>query len=321
MIKLARSIAKEQSRIQAVLERETAELPSSVRPVAQHVLGAGGKRIRPLLTILSGRLFGSRHEDIYTLAAAVEFFHVATLLHDDVLDSALTRRGSAAAHTVFGVVPSILAGDAMLAHAACVISRMGDARLTRCIGETILNTASGEVEEFARLGDVALPHEAYLRIITGKTAWALRAACELAALRAGADDEAVAAVAGFGLELGVAFQIVDDALDIAPEKVTGKPAGGDLRERKCTPLSRMYWESLPPAEAKRFAARFRDGDFSGAELEAVVGAMRAAGLDNKVRVLAEEHLDRARAALLKLPAGKERDVMALLPDFVRDRNT
>jgi octaprenyl-diphosphate synthase len=197
---------------------------------------------------------------------------------------------------------------------------MGDARLTACIGEAIVHTASGEVEEFVQQGNIALEHERYLEIITGKTAWTLRAACELAALRAGADGEGVAAVAAFGLELGIAFQIVDDAIDIAPENVTGKPAGGDLRERKGTPLSRLYWESLPPEEAGRFASSFREGGFSEEEIASIIKRMRRGGLDRQVRDMAEKHLTNARNSLYRLPAGPDRDLMAALPDFVRDRS-
>ena len=320
MQQLAQALIEEQPRINAVLDREVAALPALVRPVAAHVLGAGGKRLRPLLAILMARVFGGQSDDIYSLACAVELFHVATLLHDDILDCAAIRRGSAAAHTVFGPVPTTLAGDALLATAAHMVARQGDARLTACFAEAIVHTTAGELAEFTHQGDIALPHAVYLEIITGKTAWALRASCELAALRLGASEEEVAAAAAFGQELGIAFQMVDDALDIAPEKETGKPAGGDLRERKCTPLSRFYWEGLSPAEAAGFAERFAKGAFSDAELSGIIAKMKEQGLDERTRVLAEEHLARAQQALSRLPEGPGRDLLALMPEYVRTRN-
>lgn len=320
MQQLAQALFEEQPHINAVLDREVAALPALVRPVAAHVLGAGGKRLRPLLAILMARVFGARHDDIYSLACAVELFHVATLLHDDILDCAATRRGAAAAHMVFGPVPTTLAGDALLATAAHMVARQGDARLTACFAEAIVHTTAGELAEFTHQGTIALPHAVYLEIITGKTAWALRASCELAALRLGAKAPEVAAAAAFGQELGIAFQIVDDALDIAPEEETGKPAGGDLRERKCTPLSRFYWESLSPADAESFAARFAAGSFSEAEVSAIIAGMRKQGLVERTRALAEEHLAKAQQALSLLPEGPGRDLLALMPEYVRTRN-
>lgn len=321
MHRLAWFLKKEQPRINAVLDREVSALPELVRPVASHVLDAGGKRLRPMLAILMGQALRFTHEDVYSLACAVEMFHAATLLHDDILDGADKRRGRAASHTVFGVVPTTLAGDALLAAAAHMVARQGDARLTACFAEAIVRTTAGELAEFTYQGDIALSHERYLEIITGKTAWVLRAACELAALRAGADEATTAAAADFGRELGIAFQMVDDALDIAPAEETGKPAGGDLRERKCTPLARFYWESLSKDEAERFAASFNAGSFSDAELAGIITAMRAQSLDERVRDLARGHLTKAEEALALLPQGPARDMLALLPDYVATRRS
>lgn len=320
MVSLVSVLRKEQPRINAVLEEEIAALPASARDVARHTLSAGGKRLRPLLAVYMGRLFGCGHPDIYAMAAAIEFLHVASLLHDDVLDNATTRRGVLAAHTVYTPTVAILGGDVMLAHAAGMVARLGDPFISIQFAEAVAQTAVGEIDEFNNLGDAALPYEKYLAIITGKTAWNLRIACELPAHRAGAKEEEVRAAADFGLELGLAFQIVDDALDIAPSKDTGKPSGGDLRERKCTPLTRLYLDSLPAGEKAAFTEKFRTGSFSEGEIDAVIRTMREKGMDKQTRNMAEPHLKRAKEALARLPAGKERDILALVPEFIKNRD-
>ncbi|SBW03366.1 Polyprenyl synthetase [uncultured delta proteobacterium] len=319
MLSLVSVLREEQPRINAVLEKEIAALPASARDVARHTLAAGGKRLRPMLAVTMGRLFGCDHPDIYAMAAAIEFLHVASLLHDDVLDNATTRRGIVAAHTVYTPTVAILGGDVMLAHAAGMVAKLGDSFISIQFAEAVSQTAVGEIDEFNNLGDVMLPYEKYLAIITGKTAWNLRIACELPAHRAGAGEEQVKAAAAFGQELGLAFQIVDDALDIAPSKDTGKPSGGDLRERKCTPLTRFYMDSLPENEAKAFAEKFKTGSFTEAEIEAIIRTMREKGMDKQTRDLAEPHLARAKEALAKLPANKERKILEQVPDFIKTR--
>ena len=319
MLSLARVLREEQPRISAVLEKEVNALPESVRPIARHTLNAGGKRLRPLLAVYMGRLFGCDHPHIYSIAAAIEFFHVATLVHDDVLDNATTRRGALAAHTVFTPTMAILGGDAMLAHAARMVARIGDTFITQEFAEAVVRTATGEIDEFAHQGNINLSHEAYLSMITGKTAWPLKVSCQLPAYFSGATQEQVEAAATFGLELGIAFQIVDDALDIAPSEDTGKPSGGDLRERKCTPLTRFYLEALSPEDAAIFAKKFAAGTLSDDEIAGVIKTMRDKNLDEKTRDLAETHLEAARKALMLMPDNKERKVLSLVPGFIKNR--
>jgi octaprenyl-diphosphate synthase len=319
MLDITRVLREEQPRISAVLEREVNRLPASVRPIAGHTLQAGGKRLRPLLAVYMGRLFGCDHPDIYTLAAAIEFVHVATLIHDDVLDNAATRRGIPATHKVYTPLEAILGGDAMLAHAALIVAGIGDAYISQRFAEAVVRIAAGEIDEFGRQGNLQFDYQAYLAMITGKTAWCLNAACRIPAHYAGASPEQVEAAATFGQELGIAFQIVDDALDIAPSADTGKPSGGDLRERKCTPLTTFYLETLAPEEAAVFAEKFTAGSFSDKDIEEITKAMRAKGLEGKTRELAETHLARAREALALLPDNKERAVLALVPEFIKRR--
>jgi octaprenyl-diphosphate synthase len=163
------------------------------------------------------------------------------------------------------------------------------------------------------------PPEVYHEIITGKTAWLIRASCEMGALRAGADPRGTASAAQYGLELGLAFQLVDDALDFAPPDKTGKPACGDLREGKLTPPLRLYREQLAPDERAAFDAAFCSGGLDDAAAQAVGARIRELGLDAKGRELADAHLETARAALRGLPDAPERFLLEDMLAYVRDR--
>lgn len=319
MQELKHALAGEQDALNAALARHIAELPMAARPVAEHVFAAGGKRIRPFLTVMTGRAFGSCADGLYSLGAAVEMLHAATLLHDDILDNATLRRGKPAAHTVFAPTPVILAGDALLAKALLIVASFGDTRLTGCISLAVMRTAEGQIAEFARLRDPDVSHTDYLAMVTGKTAWLLRASCELGALYAGASGRQVEQAAAFGLELGVAFQMVDDALDVSPEEQTGKPRGGDIREGKMTPPLRLYVDSLDPERAAEFKARFASGSLTADDAAAVCEAVCAGGFAERTREMAAERLGLAAAALRDFPESPERVVLRQIVDYVGSR--
>lgn len=312
-------LAPELIPVNAALDRALSGLPEPVRDVARHSFESGGKRLRPLLTVLMARLCGHAGDDIYDLAVTMEMLHTATLLHDDVLDNADTRRGRPAAHVRFGVTPTILAGDALLAHANALVASFGDPRLCGCFSEATVRTAAGEIMEIASQRNVNLPAEDYEEIIRGKTAWLIRASCRMGALRAGAPDDMVEAASAYGENVGMAFQLVDDALDFAPESVTGKPTGGDLREGKLTPPLRLYRLDLDENGRVAFDAAFVAGMMSGNDAEDVAARIRAAGYDARTRQEADRYLDLAREALLRLPDGSERNVLMQMADLVRDR--
>ena len=320
MQELVQTLQREQPRFNAALQEHLEQMPPLARPAAAHVLDAGGKRLRPLLTVLTGRALGCEHEDLYTLGIAVEILHAATLLHDDILDNAPLRRGKPAAHTLFGTAPIILAGDVMLAKALLMVSSLGDARMTVCISEAVMRTVAGEMEEFDSLRNLELGESAYESMVTGKTAWMLRARCELGALRAGASPLQVAAAASFGLELGIAFQMVDDALDFYPAEKTGKPTGGDLREGKVTPPLLLYLASLPEPERVAFRQKFAENALSDAEMDAAATAIYSGGFADQARDLAVVHLEKARAALMILPEGPERVLLEQAVEFILRRD-
>lgn len=323
MTTLRTFIAQEQPHINAALTEAIAELPPSVAPISRYAFENGGKRLRPLLTVLFARLLGYGEGDIYRLAAAMEMFHVATLLHDDVMDNASLRRGHAATHKRFGVTETILAGDALLAKGNQIVARFGDPRLSAATSEAIAMTANGEILEIANQGKHDDTLETYTDIIAGKTAWMIRTACDIGALRAQGTAGQIENAAAYGFNLGMAFQIVDDALDFAPSSRTGKPEGGDVREGKLTPPIFFYAESLPPAEKERFFAAFASQSLSDAEVGRIIETVRAQGFDAKTRGIADAYLGKAQDALAVLssglPGSVHADILASLIGYVRDR--
>ncbi len=313
-------LTAEQPRINATLEQEVSRLNRLVQPVATHVLKAGGKRLRPLLALLTARALGYTQDDIYPLACSVELLHSATLLHDDIIDDADLRRGLPSAHTQFGTTRTVLAGDALLAQANSIVARYGDPRLTACIADAITATVTGEIAEIEYLRSTDHTQDTYIDIIKGKTAFLIQASCSLGGMRAGADSSQLEAVATFGLNLGIAFQIVDDALDFAPStKDIGKPVAGDLREGKLTPPLLMYRDSLNAKDRKSFVTHFEAGTLTEQSVCAIATAIREQGLDARTRELADSYLGKAQEALAVLPDVVERELLAQTVAYVRNR--
>lgn len=321
MQELLEYLTLKQPQINATLAAETAQLNALVQPVVSHVLTAGGKRLRPLLTLLTAATLGYTDDDIYPLACSVELLHSATLMHDDIIDDAELRRGKPAAHTQFGNTKTVLAGDVLLAQANLVVARYNDSRLTQCIAEAIVETATGEIEEIEYLHSTNHSQQTYIDIIKGKTAFLLQASCIMGAIKAGGSDEQIAAASDFGMNLGIAFQIVDDALDFAVStKSIGKPVAGDLREGKLTPPLLMYLNILEGAERDDFVTKFEAGTFSEEEICFVAKQIRGLGLDDATRELADSYLDKAQQALEILPACPERKILLQTLDYVKSRS-
>lgn len=319
MIKLLSLVRKEQGKIDALLRDISQSLPPLSQPIAKHILEAGGKRLRPILSILSGRICGQDSEDLYIVGASIEMIHAATLLHDDILDNASLRRGSPAAHTIFKPGDVILAGDIMLAKAMDLINELNKTPLSSAIAKAVINTAEGQISESANLHNPELNYDKYLEIITGKTAWLLRASCEAGAIAIDADKKHVEAIGNFGLELGRAFQLVDDALDYSPTQKTGKPSGGDLLEGKMTPPLVFYMESLAGEELKAFKGKFSEASFSPDEVQKLCPAIYELG-SKKTRDLAMEHVRKGISYLDELPDNKDRNLLKKVSEYIISRN-
>ena len=218
--------------IVAQMNSEVALIPQ----IAAHIVAAGGKRLRPLLTLATARMCGygegSRH---VKLAACVEFIHTATLLHDDVVDESVLRRGLASANAVFGNKASVLVGDFLFARAFELMVQDGSLEVLAILSKAAATIAEGEVLQLATQHDLATTEERYLDVVRGKTAALFGAACQVGAVVAGRGSAEEQALADYGMGLGIAFQLVDDALDYAANQETlGKTVGDDFREGKIT---------------------------------------------------------------------------------------
>lgn len=313
--------AVELPKVDTYLRKALKDLSPYVLPTASHVLEAGGKRLRPLLTILTAKALGRTGDDVLPLACSLELLHAATLLHDDILDRAELRRGKPSAHTLFGQTHTILAGDALLALANTMVAEYGLPALTVCLSRAILYTVTGEIQEIAHIRDVGFSRDTYMEIITGKTACLIQAACQAGAILAGAAPEAVRAASQFGLNLGVAFQLVDDALDYtSPKEISGKPRGADLREGKLTLPLILLLENMEPGRKETFTKSFRENTLPSEMVDSILEEVAAGGHAEATRDLAAHYLDTARQCLGGFPESTETSLLAAALDGMARRD-
>jgi octaprenyl-diphosphate synthase len=219
--------------------------------ITDHIIHSGGKRIRPLLLIIAADLCGYHGDRRFTIAAVMEFLHTASLLHDDVIDHAETRRGRTAANKIWGNPASVLVGDYLYSQAFKLMVDDGDPAVQRLLTQAAITMVEGETTQLIKCGDTTITEEEYIRVIEQKTAILISASCGAGALLAHAPDTHVAALNNFGLNLGVAFQVTDDTLDyVAEEEEFGKAIGMDLKEGKITlPLIRALANCTPEEKA------------------------------------------------------------------------
>ncbi len=306
--------------INSSLEAGIQGLHPLVLPVAEHVLEAGGKRLRPLLCRLVSTALGHDPESGIPLGCALEYLHSATLLHDDILDGAELRRGRQAAHKVFGFRKTILTGDALLALANRLIADYDIPRLMSCASAAIVETASGEILEIASAGQPSLTRDEYLEIIRGKTAFLIQASCQCGAILAKAGHDVEEGAKAYGLNLGIAFQLVDDALDYSvPSESTGKPSGGDLREGKITLPLILLLETLDPVRRKEILSKVTSGSLAPEEAKWLIREIKRLDLPEQTRAEASKYLELAREGLALFPASIHKELLQDILHYVQTR--
>ncbi|MBW1859742.1 MAG: polyprenyl synthetase family protein, partial [Deltaproteobacteria bacterium] len=206
-----------------------------VSQVAKYIMFSGGKRIRPLLMVLSARLCGYKGDYDKTLSVVFEYLHAATLLHDDVVDDADVRRGNPVAHSIWGAPATVLVGDFLLARSIAIAAETDSVPIIDVLAHTTAQMSEGEIHQLLHRGDLATGETDYMEIIGRKTAFLIQSACRVGALLAEAPAEQVEALSEYGYSLGISFQMADDLLDYtADTAVLGKPIGTDLKEGKLT---------------------------------------------------------------------------------------
>ena len=305
--------APEMAAMDALIRQRLASDVVLINQVAEYIIGAGGKRLRPMLLLLASGALGHRGPDAHQLAAVVEFIHTATLLHDDVVDESDLRRGRKTANAVWGNAASVLVGDFLYSRSFQLMVELDRLEVMRILADTTNTIAEGEVLQLLHVRNPDTDEAAYLRVIERKTAILFAAATRLGALLADADGRTQQALHDYGLALGYAFQIADDVLDYASDAATmGKNLGDDLAEGKATlPLIHAIRHS-DTATAERLRAIVQEGD-AGAMPE-VLSAIRATGGLDYSRERARHYAAMAEQALDGLP---ESDALAALRGLAR----
>jgi len=285
--------------------------------LAQHLVGAGGKRLRPLLTVSAAQLCGYEGTSHHKLAAAVEFIHSATLLHDDVVDESDLRRGKKPANLIWGNSASILVGDFLFARAFNLMVETNSMEALGILSHASSVIAEGEVQQLAALRNLAMTEADYLRVIEAKTAALFAAATEVAPVIAERPTAEREALREYGLKLGLAFQLVDDALDYGGmESALGKSVGDDFREGKMTlPVIRCL-ETATEDEKAFWRRVIVDHDQQEVDLEKAVSMLRASGALEKTIDLAKQYSADAAKSLDVFEASALRDTLQSLAGFV-----
>ena len=318
---LSALLAEDMAAVNATIrQRMASEHAPRIPEVTAHLVEAGGKRLRPLLTLAAARMLGYQGIDHVKLAATVEFIHTATLLHDDVVDESQRRRGRPTANLLWDNKSSVLVGDYLFSRSFQLMVETGSLRVLDILANASATIAEGEVLQLTAAQDLRTDEDIYLRVVRGKTAALFAAASEVGGVIAGAGEDQVAALRQYGDALGIAFQIVDDMLDYGgADSVIGKNTGDDFRERKLTlplikavaradPEERAFWQRVIERNDQR------DGDLAHAmailQRHDAIAACRADALAWAAR---------ASSALDNLPAHPLRQILSELAGFVVSR--
>jgi octaprenyl-diphosphate synthase len=317
---LAALVENDLNAVDSVLHRRMTSEVGLIPQLSAHLVDSGGKRLRPLITLAAARLYGYSGEAHLMLAGAVEFIHTATLLHDDVVDESALRRGRAAANVIWGNKPSVLVGDFLFSRAFQLMVDAGSLPVLGILSNAAAVIAEGEVMQLRSARNLNTSESDYLKVITAKTAALFSAAAQSGAMIAGAAPAQAAALSEYGLNLGIAFQLVDDALDYSGRQaVMGKAVGDDFREYKVTlpvilaaaradETERRFWKKTIEVGVQE------EGDLSRAIELLDRGGALAETIERARRYAAE-----ARAALASCPDGEIKSALADIAEFVVER--
>jgi octaprenyl-diphosphate synthase len=314
-------VEKDLAAIETALDQSLNPHVGLVRDVAGHLIFSGGKRIRPLLNVLSARLCGYKDPFIYPFSTIVEFLHTATLLHDDVVDGADLRRGKPVAHTLYGAPVTVLVGDFLLARGLSIAAKTGNPEIIRVIADITENMCQGEIQQLVKKGDTSLTEAEYMDVIQRKTGFLIQGACETGALIAGAPSETSKSLARFGYHVGMVFQIADDLLDYtADTRDLGKTVGADLREGKLTLPVIHALQKATPKDRKWIKRLIGHPDFTDVEFARLKDRLNHyGGIDYAVTV-AGTHVADAAKILGAFPPSETRDTLGMIAEYTLARH-
>jgi len=311
--------AAEMTRVNELIRGRLGSDVLLINQISEHIVAAGGKRLRPMLTVIAARAMGYQGTGHHQLAAIIEFIHTSTLLHDDVVDESDLRRGRKTANALWGNAPSVLVGDFLYSRSFQLMVELDSMPVMRVLADATNQIAEGEVLQLLHVGNPDTSESDYLRVIERKTAVLFAAATRLSAMLAGADKGMQQDLADYGMNLGLAFQIADDVLDYtADADALGKNLGDDLAEGKATLPVIHALANASPAERPRLEQIIREGDSSA--LPEVLAAIRSSGSLEYSRQTAERYALAAETALASLPAGEWNNALRALTRYAIDRN-
>jgi len=292
-----------------------------VSDIVRYALLGAGKRIRPLLFVLSSQLCGYKGKDVYRLSTLFEYVHAATLLHEDVLDNADLRRSKPSVRQVWGNSAAVLGGDFLYSTASAIALECRNLELIRVLSDVLKRMVEGQFLELEHTHDWRITKAQYLEIITAKTAALMGAACTSGAMVAGADEKTMQRLGEFGLDLGIAFQLMDDLLDYTSSKeVFGKPVGKDLKEGKITLPLVHYVSELEKAEVERLAELFKSQKANDQDYEDLIRRVRTHGAIERVRSEASEYVARAANLINLFPNSPFKQGLLELGGYILTRH-
>jgi len=308
-------------KVEELFEEQVRSDVALVGEIGRYIREGGGKRIRPALLLLACRLCGYRGERAILLASVVEFIHTATLLHDDIIDQATVRRGRRSVNSRWGNDITVLAGDFLYTKSMSMALSQDNLRILRLLSDVTLRMIEGEILEIERDGDLDMTEANHLDIIRRKTAHLFSACMQIGAMLGQVGGEREKALASYGLNLGICFQMIDDLLDFtADEKVLGKPVANDLREGKLTLPAIFAMRRGGPKGVEMLSAVLADRGFDRVSPEAIVRLARDCGALDEARALAERYAEDARRDLLAFERSPCREALEALPGFILARD-
>lgn len=308
-------ISEELEAVKECIGRQLVTSSASVNLRLEHVTSAMGKMVRPGLVLLSGKCCGRACDLHVEIGAVIEMVHIATLLHDDVIDHADSRRNIETANSIWGNESAVLLGDFMLSKAFAMSTRLGNERMSEILADTAIRICQGELEQNAQRDNWRLSEEEYFSIIEAKTASLFGCSCELGALAAGADGDTIKAFYNFGVCLGVAFQVADDLIDVTGNEGEGKTLGRDIAERKPTLPMIHLLSTLSADEGDRFV----EGVSGGQKPENYEAMLGVSGSLEYSRQVARDCCDKAIGCLDGVDGGEAKTLLVDIVEIVMSR--
>lgn len=302
--------------IEASLKQNLNPYLDLVTKTANHILFSGGKRLRPLLMVLSARICDYKGNYDKTFSTIFEYLHTATLLHDDLVDEAIIRRGKPVANAIWGNSIAVLVGDFLFARSLSIAAETGNTKVVKILAETAEAVSQGEIHQLIRKGSLDVSEAEYMKVIRNKTAVLFQGACRVSSLLADAPEDKESALSEYGLNLGMAFQMRDDLLDYtSATNVLGKTVGADLKEGKMTLPVIYSLKNAGPEDRIVMARIIKNSDFSVQEFETLIKTIKKYGGISYTENLAAGYVKKAKDALSIFNHSKTKEILEDIADY------